>query len=570
MHKLPPRTILAPALFFATAAAASVLLFASPSAQATTYSYTSTGTTNWSTATWSPSTPVSSLDNVLSFTVSTNAKTTTNNLGTFQLNSLTLTNNSTSSNPQNLIISGSSNTLNFVKDSNNVLPTLVFARGAQASGTITLAAPLTVTDALTITNSSPASAQSTSITGAITNTGGMVFDGTGAATVTLGTGIVSGVGGITKNGSYTLVLSGANTYTGGTTISAGTVKLGNAKALGGNASAASVTSGAVLDLNGTAMTNTNALALNGTGISSGGALINSSATAGTYAGLVTLGSASSIIAGTGNITLSNAGTITGSGFGLTVGGAKNTTIASIIGTGAGTLTKQDAGTLTLNAANTYTGDTTISAGTLALGSSGSLASAVIRNNGIFDVSAVSGGYTIASGQTLQGAGSVTGAITIASGATLAPGNSPGVMTFNGALALAGTTVMEANGTGRGADYDGVNTGTGLLTYGGDMSVVFGSTFLTGTETFDLFNIGAGGSSGSFSSVSISGSYIVSLTNTAGVWTGSAGGYDFTFTQGTGDLVVLASAVPEPSTYTALLGALVLGTAVSRRKRRQRV
>ena len=80
---------------------------------------------------------------------------------------------------------------------------------------------------------------------------------------------------------------------------------------GRNASTVSVASGAVLDLNGTTMTGTNALTLNGTGISGGGALINSSTTAGTYAGLITLGSASSIVTTSGNITISNAGTIGG-------------------------------------------------------------------------------------------------------------------------------------------------------------------------------------------------------------------------------------------------------------------
>jgi fibronectin-binding autotransporter adhesin len=38
---------------------------------------------------------------------------------------------------------------------------------------------------------------------------------------------INGAGGITKEGSGILVLTGANTYTGGTTISAGTLQLGN-------------------------------------------------------------------------------------------------------------------------------------------------------------------------------------------------------------------------------------------------------------------------------------------------------------------------------------------------------
>jgi len=159
-------------------------------------------------------------------------------------------------------------------------------------------------------------------------------------------------------------LSGSNSYSGGTTVSAGTLLLGSATALGASTGAVSVTSGAVLDLNGIAMSNTNALTINGTGVSGSGALINSSTTAATYTGLVKLGSASSIMAAGGNITLSNTGTIIGSGFGLTVGGAYNTTIAGIIGTGAGTLIKQDAGILTLSGSNTYSGATAVNGGIL--------------------------------------------------------------------------------------------------------------------------------------------------------------------------------------------------------------
>ena len=68
--------------------------------------------------------------------------------------------------------------------------------------------------------------------------------------------------------------------------------------LGTTGTGTTVTGGAVLDLNGFTLGTAEPLTLNGTGIANGGALTNSSATAVTYSGLITLGSASSIVAST--------------------------------------------------------------------------------------------------------------------------------------------------------------------------------------------------------------------------------------------------------------------------------
>ncbi|TAE89987.1 MAG: hypothetical protein EAZ81_11540, partial [Verrucomicrobia bacterium] len=291
----------------------------------------------------------------------------------------------------------------------------------------------------------------------------------GAFNTTINSIIGTGSGSLIKQDAGVLTLTGANSYTGGTTISAGTLRVGNATALGGNAGAVSVSSGAVLDLNGTTMTGTNALTLNGTGINSAGALINSSATAATYAGLVSLGSSSSIIAGSGNITLSNAGTITGAGLGLTVGGASNTTINSIIGTGSGSLIKQDAGVLTLTGANSYTGGTTLSAGTLVVGNAsalGSAASALTLNGGTLRI-ALDQGTPISTYATTIG-----GDVTIQG--SKATANSSGVTQTLGNLSIGANTLSISSNNLI------VNTGYGIT---------FGATSLTGNAIFDVANNG---------------------------------------------------------------------------------
>ena len=146
--------------------------------------------------------------------------------------------------------------------------------------------------------------------GAVTLTDGSITSTTGVLTgtnYTVQNGLVSAILGgngtrtLTKTTTGTVTLSGANTYAGATTISAGTLVLGSTAALGTAAAGTSVAAGATLDLNGFTLGTAEALTLNGTGVGGGGALTNSSATAATYSGLITLGSASSIVANNGNI-----------------------------------------------------------------------------------------------------------------------------------------------------------------------------------------------------------------------------------------------------------------------------
>ena len=149
----------------------------------------------------------------------------------------------------------------------------------------------------------------------------------GAGNALINSVIATTTGTLTKDGTGTLTLSAANTYTGSTTVNAGSVVLGATNAIS-SGSAVSVALGATLDLNG-------------------------------YSD--TIGS----LAGAGNVTSSAAGTLT-----LTCGGNNSsTTFSGVLSDGLATvsLTKTGTGTLILSGVNTYAGATTISAGTISVG-----------------------------------------------------------------------------------------------------------------------------------------------------------------------------------------------------------
>lgn len=88
--------------------------------------------------------------------------------------------------------------------------------------------------------------------------------------------IVDGTLGFQKAGAGTLVLSGANTFTGQVLIGAGTVKAGNASALGagGTGNETIVASGGTFDVSGQALTNTEIVHIAGPGVGGAGALVN--------------------------------------------------------------------------------------------------------------------------------------------------------------------------------------------------------------------------------------------------------------------------------------------------------
>lgn len=109
-----------------------------------------------------------------------------------------------------------------------------------------------------------------SLSGNLTNLGALVFN---RRTDLSHAGIIAGTGTITKQNTNTLTLSAANTYSGLTTVSAGTLRMGNASALGSVGAGTTVTSGGTLDLNGFSV-GTEAITVNGAGAGGKGAVVN--------------------------------------------------------------------------------------------------------------------------------------------------------------------------------------------------------------------------------------------------------------------------------------------------------
>lgn len=254
--------------------------------------------------------------------------------------------------------------------------------------------------------------------------GGNIGTASGTPLLTVGSngnstsysGVFSGTGArLTKEGTGTLTLSGANTYTGATTISVGTLQLNTANDRISNSSALNVASGATFDLNGRSET-VGSLAGAGTVTSSATGTLTLTAggnnTSTTFSGVIQNGTATSIAltkTGTGTLTLTGANTHTGAttistgslsiGNGGTSGSVAGniTNSASLIFnrsddltysgviSGTGTLTKQGAGVLSFNKTNTMSGTTTVSSGTLSLGAgglSGSISGSIVNNSNV--------------------------------------------------------------------------------------------------------------------------------------------------------------------------------------------
>lgn len=291
-----------------------------------------------------------------------------------------------------------------------------------------------------------------------------------ASTLAVG-GSISGTGfGLVKNGAGTLALNADNTFTGGVTINEGEIIVNNAGALNSitpvSVTMPNDTADKILSLNGNSITVVN-LTKSGFNGAANAVVRNNHATT-----PVTL----TVSVASGSVTY--AGT-------LADGGATNLALTKI---GSGTWKLGDGGT----GVATYSGDTTVSVGTLLAGATD-----------IFPHGADKGDMFVASGATLDTGD--RGQITL-------NGLNGGGLVTHSANSPSGGNVLRVGEDGSDGDFSGVIQNgaspgpnfVGLTKLGAGTQILRGANTYTGPTTISggVLQIGNGAASGSLASPSI--------------------------------------------------------------------
>jgi autotransporter-associated beta strand protein len=228
----------------------------------------------------------------------------------------------------------------------------------------------------------------------------------------------------------------------------------------------------------------------------------------------------------------------------------------------GGIVKGGPGTMEWSANNTFSGDTSISAGTLRLIGNGSLGfSSIIQVNqgAVLDVTGRNDqALTLTSGQTLKGSGLILGSVILQSGATLQPGSSPGVLTVTGDVTFNSGSTFEVEILGPlSGQYDQLLMGSSYeLTLGGATLSVSAPNPLSVGTVFPIISGWGSIDSTTFDGLPDGANFTVGA-NQFQINYGTLPGYS--------DDVTL-TVVPEPGTLAMMALALAIGTVLRRRVR----
>ncbi|GIV35738.1 MAG: hypothetical protein KatS3mg032_0117 [Cyclobacteriaceae bacterium] len=361
--------------------------------------------------------------------------------------------------------------------------------GTAGNNTVTLASSITVTNALTVTSGVLAIGANningvgsvilngTTITGSGTiNLNGDVTTlaagttavinppvnlGTASRTFTVNdspvnpdlilNNVISGSGGLLKNGNGALTLTGSNTFSGGLTLNTGALNINHANALGNTLGAFTINGGTVNNTSGAAITTANYT-------------IN-------WNGDFTFSGSNDLNLGTGTVAVSGNRVVTTSAGILTFGGVINAPGASLTKNGSGTLSF-GSNAVTLNAFTVNAGTLVSTSGTLTLSGSFLVAGTFLHNNGTVHYN---GGAT----QQLAGVNyfnlqlsnsgqkNAVGAVNVSNNLV-----NTSVLDMAGFTLTAGGTVSNSGGTVRFAGpANGLAIGSGTVEYYGASQTV---------------------------------------------------------------------------------------------------
>ena len=429
-----------------------------------------------------------------------------------------------------------------------------------SAGTLTLATGASMgSGAVSVATGANLALNSNATTSALTGSGAVTI-GSGA-TLTLNAttgwpqfqGVFAGSGNLVKSGAGEVFLTGDNSgFTGTVTVNGGMITTQNVVSSLGSGSI-TVTASATIGSNGTTTVGrlnnklnvtAGTLTLGRTGRTilgddviasgSGSILIGGGGVAVIEKDIRNIGTGTLSVATGTTLQLGGGGTTGtfngGLAFNQSTGNlafnrSDNVTYSGVL-SGTGSLTQAGVGNLTLTGANTYAGTTTVSAGTLTVGTGGSLGA---------------GGVILSGGSIVGGTLSVTGL-------TATAGNYSGVLT--------GTAGFTKTGVGTLA-LGGANTFTGLTTVAGGTLLVHGSVGAVSVSSAATLggrgsvgatalasggNLAPGASVGTLTLASLTASGGASLTFEFNDATAAAGvGYDTAIITGNLDLSGASSA-----------------------------